>query len=126
MESLSPSVIVEFIHYNNWANQRILEVCRGLDEDQLAFNAPGTFGTIRATLVHIIRAEAGYVSLLTGSRPKPSFEWDANPGLSEMTEYSKKVGDALVQAALTVRPTDVIHQHRQDETINYKAIVLMI
>jgi uncharacterized damage-inducible protein DinB len=79
MEALPATMISEFIRYNNWVNQRVLESCQKLSEEQLATVMPGAYGTIRDTLEHIIRAEAGYARLLTGERPQPSFIWKNRP-----------------------------------------------
>ncbi len=73
MEPSSESTFLEFILYNNWANQQVLLACQKLSEEQLAAVIPGAYGTIRDTLEHIIRSEGYYLSLLTGSRPQPLF-----------------------------------------------------
>lgn len=50
-----------------WANERLLERCRALTDEQLELTVPGTYGTIRATLAHIVAAEEGYLVRLLGS-----------------------------------------------------------
>jgi uncharacterized damage-inducible protein DinB len=50
-----------------WANEQLLERCRALTNEQLEFTAPGTFGTIRKTLAHIVASEEGYLVRLLGS-----------------------------------------------------------
>src|SRR2546430_17471089 len=92
------SVILEFIHYNNWANKQVLAACQALTMEQLDAGAPGAFGTVRDTLAHIIRAEASYTGRLTGTRPQPSFSWEDKPSLAEMALFASQVGDALVDA----------------------------
>ena len=72
-----------------------LQTCQNLSEDQLAKMIPGAYGMIGDTLEHIIRAEAYYVRLLTGSSPQPLFNWEARPGLAEMAAYAAQVGKAL-------------------------------
>jgi uncharacterized damage-inducible protein DinB len=76
-----------------------------LSEDQLAAMIPGAYGTIRDTLGHIIRAEAHYLRLLTGSCPQPLFKWEDRPSLAEMTAYAAQVGEALVDMAQRTLPT---------------------
>jgi uncharacterized damage-inducible protein DinB len=75
MDALPETTMAEFIRYNNWANQQVLEACQKLTEDQLAATMPGAYGSIRDTLEHIIEGEAFYVGLLTGNRPQPPFRW---------------------------------------------------
>jgi uncharacterized damage-inducible protein DinB len=35
MDTNSESTLMEFILYNNWANQKVLGACQNLSEDQL-------------------------------------------------------------------------------------------
>lgn len=50
-----------------WANQNLLERCRVLTDEQLGLTVPGTYGTIRNTLAHIVASEEGYLVRLLGS-----------------------------------------------------------
>ena len=126
MDALSESTLMEFILYNNWANQQVLEACQNLNEDQLAVAMPGAYGTIRATLEHIIEGEAYYVALLTGHRPQPPFQWEAKPGLAEMRVYATQVGNALVDAINHVRPTDRVDEEEQGNKFHYQARAVFI
>lgn len=126
MDALSESTLMEFILYNNWANQQVLETCQKLNEDQLAATMPGAYGTIRATLEHIIEGEAYYVALLTGHRPQPPFQWEARPGLAEMRDYATQVGKALIEAINHVRPTDQVDEEEQGNKFHYQALAVFI
>jgi uncharacterized damage-inducible protein DinB len=83
----------------------VLQACQNLSEDQLEAMIPSAYGTIRDTLGHIIRAEAHYLRLLTGSCPQPLFKWEDRPSLAEMTAYAAQVGEALVDMAQRTLPT---------------------
>lgn len=120
------TTLAEFIRYNNWANQQVLGACEQLDEDQLAATMPGAFGTIRDTLRHIIEGEAFYVSLLSGDRPRPPFEWEEPPGFTEIREYAAQVGNALVESMNRVRPADLVHEEYQGDTLRYQALAVFI
>lgn len=50
-----------------WANEMLLERCRALAPEQLELTVPGTYGSIRSTLAHIVAAEEGYLVRLLGS-----------------------------------------------------------
>jgi uncharacterized damage-inducible protein DinB len=126
MDTLPETALAEFVRYNNWANQQLLEACQNLSEDQLAATVPGSYGTIRATLAHIITGEEFYVELLTGQRPQPPFRWDATPGLDEMKGYAAQVGDALVDAINHVGPRDRICENDQGKKFWYKALAVFI
>ncbi|TMB96775.1 MAG: DUF664 domain-containing protein [Chloroflexi bacterium] len=60
-----------FLHrqmlHDTWATGKLIERCRKLAPDQLELTTPGTYGTIRATLQHIVSADEGYLVRLTGT-----------------------------------------------------------
>jgi uncharacterized damage-inducible protein DinB len=51
------SLLVALYEHNTWASLRLLDFCAGLSAAQLGASAPGTFGRVRDTLVHIVRAK---------------------------------------------------------------------
>lgn len=126
METLPETALAELIRYNNWANQQVLAACAQLDEVQLAAAMPGAYGTIRETLAHMIRSEAFYVSILTGQRPLPSFQWDTKPTLAEMKAYAVQVGEALVDAIHRIGPTDLVYEEEEGQKFHYQAVVIFI
>lgn len=63
---MAENVLAKLFEHNNWANQKILEACTALTDEQL--DAPpqsATEGSIRSTLQHIVSAQYGYLRLLT-------------------------------------------------------------
>ena len=126
MNALPESTFMEFILYNNWANEQVLLACQNLSEEQLAAPIPGAYGTIRDTLGHIIRGEAYYLLLLTGSSPQPHFKWEAQPGLAEMTAYAAQVGMALVDMAQRILPTDQVIEEDEGKVYHYQALAVFI
>jgi uncharacterized damage-inducible protein DinB len=59
-------MLAKLFEHNNWANQKILEACASLTDEQL--DAPpqsATEGTIRSTLLHLVSAQYSYLRLLT-------------------------------------------------------------
>ncbi|HUU61154.1 MAG TPA: DinB family protein [Acidimicrobiia bacterium] len=76
-----------FYRQNEWATLRILEVCRGLDDEHLGATAVGTYGSIRDTLRHLVASEAGYACRLgddTIRRLAPDEPWPGFDALAEM------------------------------------------
>lgn len=126
MDHMGESTLNEFILYNNWANQAVLLACQKLSEEQLATIIPGAYGTIRDTLEHIIRAEVGYMRLLTGNRLQPHFKWEAKPSVAEMTAYSIQVGNALVETIQHTPPTNRIDQEIDGKQLHYQALAVFI
>jgi uncharacterized damage-inducible protein DinB len=48
------ALLVMFCGHNMRANLRLLDFCAGRSDEQLDTSAPGTFGHVRDTLVHIV------------------------------------------------------------------------
>lgn len=126
MENQSESFLTELIRYNNWANARILAACEQLTPEQLAAAAPGTYGSIRDTLQHIIRAEADYTKRLTGSSPEPSFRWKDLPSISTVSVYAHQVAGALLDAIQRTPPEHIVHEEEDGNTMDYQARLLFI
>lgn len=126
MDTSSESTFLEFILYNNWANQQVLQACQKLSEEQLAAVIPGAYGTIRDTLEHLIRSEGYYLTLLTGSRPQPLFKWGTRPDFSEMAAYAAQIGNALVEMAQRTPPTDQVVEEDQGQLFHYQALAVFI
>ncbi|MEW6084856.1 MAG: DinB family protein [Chloroflexota bacterium] len=63
---MTENILARVFEHNNWANQKIVEACAALTDDQL--DAPprsATEGSIRNTLLHLVSAQFGYLRLLT-------------------------------------------------------------
>jgi uncharacterized damage-inducible protein DinB len=61
-------VIREAFRHGAWATRTLIAAARGLSAEQLARPARG-FGSILATLNHVVVSDAGYAAILTGVRP---------------------------------------------------------
>ena len=59
----TPSMLRQLRH-DVWATGKLIAYCRGLTDAQLALTAPGTFGTVRRTLQHIVGADEDYLKKL--------------------------------------------------------------
>jgi uncharacterized damage-inducible protein DinB len=92
-------LIDKMFEYNLWANTRLIEVCSDLDVEQLETEIAGVFGRIHPTLVHIIRAEGGYLNRVTGSRPwAEDLDWDNMP-MSDLLAKAQLSGNQLIAIA---------------------------
>ena len=61
--------LVELFRHKTWATLLLIEACQGLDEETLDATTPGTYGTIRDTLHHLVGADESYLATVTGVRP---------------------------------------------------------
>jgi uncharacterized damage-inducible protein DinB len=58
--------------YNGWANDRLYAAAAGLPEDRLTADAGAYFGSLFATLTHILTADRIWMHRLTGTGPNPA------------------------------------------------------
>src|SRR6266516_9759 len=63
-------------------------LCRGLDEQTLNATVPGTYGTIIATLRHIIYCERDFLDRLLGREPSDPWQLGETTGLGVLTEHA--------------------------------------
>jgi len=103
------TALSEIFRHNRWANERILEACRDLTDEQRATSVDGTYGELGYTLIHIVRAESWYLKLLTGWEPPVRWEipgpW---PGIDVLLERARFTGDRLSEIASQLDPGAVL------------------
>lgn len=121
MDTQPEPTLVEFIRYNNWANQQVLAACQQLSESQLTAPIPGAYGSIRDTFKHLLRAEADYINRITGTRPQPSFKWEDGPSLAEMAAFAAQVGEVFMDTIQRIPPTQIVHEEEDGLTMDYQA-----
>src|SRR5579884_2719803 len=97
-------IVGAIFRHNQWANDQIFAACEGLSDAQLDATVPGTYGTIRDTLDHMVRAEEGYVSRLAGEGPPASVD-AASSDLAAMRERMRRSGETMV-ALVEEHPDD--------------------
>ena len=102
----------EALGYNRWATLQLLDACSPLTDEQLQLTSPGTYGTIAATLQHMLSAEQRYVKRLGGTEQRLT-EKAAFPGVVELKEHAARSGDELVEVAsrLSDRDTTMVKYH---------------
>ena len=126
MENQPEPTLVELIRYNNWANAQVFAACLKLKPEQLNATNPGSYGTIRATMEHIIRGEAGYIGRLTGKRPQPPFAWKTGAPLADVVAFASQVADALLDTIQTIPPEHIVHEEEDGNIFEYQARLLFI
>jgi len=88
---------MEAFRHNAWATGRLLEFCGRLTPEQLQVTPAGTYGTILATLNHIISSDAGYLPKPKITRP----DWAG--GDDEISDFSALMARVDETAALWER-----------------------
>lgn len=111
----SDTLTVLFSH-NLWANSKLIDLCVGLNDEQLDATTIGGYGSIRATLQHIVTAERSYLSRISTGMPFRRPE-DAPPlTLAEIKEWAQASGQSLIEWAPKVQASDIVELN-WDETI---------
>lgn len=101
--------LTELFRHNLWANLRLLNVCAGLNDEQLDATAPGTYGRVRHTLLHILACEEIYVNLLTGHEPVHTLSAGGDfPSFDELRERAHRSGEELINIAARIEPAQVL------------------
>ena len=83
-------VLLELYRNKTWATLRLIEHCQGLGNEHLDATIPGTFGTIRGTLHHLVRAEEGYFYTVTGERLSEMLG-DVEDGPAQLGQLAERI-----------------------------------
>jgi uncharacterized damage-inducible protein DinB len=119
------NLILALFRHHLWSNLRLFDACLPLTGEQLNHADPGTYGSIRATLTHLLRSEEYYLFLLTGEK-QPTPESDAQTPLAELKERVRQSSTRLMQTALNVQPDKLVQvgQGAEIELIPNKVFLL--
>jgi uncharacterized damage-inducible protein DinB len=118
------AVLPDAFQYNRWANLHLLDVCSTLDDGQLQLTTPGTYGTIAATLQHMLAAEQRYAKRLVGTEPRLS-ENDDFPGVAALKEHARRSGQDLIDGAAKADRDGTYEGKREGQPIRIKNWVVI-
>lgn len=108
------TALVTMFRHNLWANMALFDACAALDEAQLAATAVGTYGTIYDTLHHLVRAEQGYLYMLTGDSPVARMRRENMPDMATLRENARLFGEGLMAVAAGVTPARMAYSVEDD------------
>lgn len=116
---------LEALRFNKWANLQLLDVCGSLKPSVLRLTAPGTYGSVAETWLHLIGAERRYVWRLGGERGRFS-QPRRFPGIEKLRAQAAASGDALIESARRARRRESVIGSRRRGTFKVdKSIVLV-
>jgi uncharacterized damage-inducible protein DinB len=96
---------IEAFRYHKWANQHLLAECAKLSHEHLEWTAPGTYGTVASTWLHLIGAEQRYIKRLGGNEPRIN-ERHEFPGIAILAGEATTSADELIALAGRIGPDD--------------------
>jgi uncharacterized damage-inducible protein DinB len=122
-------ILVELFRHNLWANAAMVDACGSVSSDQLATEVSGTYGRLDHTLIHLARAQGGYVKTLAGWQPGPEhrLEYDEPfPGTKHIGAHLRLTGEQLIEVAGSSDLERVLEGSWGDEPYRYPAWVLLL
>jgi uncharacterized damage-inducible protein DinB len=84
------NALLELFRHKTWATIGLIELCQSLAPETLETTIPGTYGTVHATIQHLVDADAGYFRTVTGERPYGPFS-EPIP-LAELADHFRRLG----------------------------------
>jgi uncharacterized damage-inducible protein DinB len=97
-------ILANLFGMNQWANLALIDACAALDTALLDADAPGTRGTIRETLWHLIETEHHFLAALAGEEQAAQKVFAEAPAgdLSTLRLYAHDSGEGLTAWAEVV------------------------
>ena len=91
----TPAMLRQLRH-DVWATEQVIALCRGLEPAQLELTIPGTYGSVRRTLAHIVSSDEGYLVRMLGALlHDPPFRWEDDVTLEAVASHVPHVKDAV-------------------------------
>jgi uncharacterized damage-inducible protein DinB len=84
--------LLELYRHKTWATLKLIEFCQGLDAPALDATVPGTYGSIRETLRHLVRAEEGYYNRVAGRPMSDRVAAEGPVNLSDLRARIERLG----------------------------------
>ena len=103
-----------------WATLALLDRCLELTPEQLDLGAPGSFGTIRETLRHLVRADGRYLRRVLG-RPL-EVDQEPEPSLSMLRSEMEEQGRQWEEVLGRLGELDCTLPPQPDEDPPYPAV----
>jgi uncharacterized damage-inducible protein DinB len=121
------TILVELFRHNLWANLRLLDLCGGLTDEQLALSAPGTYGKVSDTLLHLCGAEERYLMRFDAVSPDSALQrGQPFPGVADLRRHAQRSGEAFVRIAENDPSGQILRGTWQEQPYAIDAAVFLI
>lgn len=118
---------VELLKHNTMMNDRLLDVCRRLTNEQLESTVEGTYGAIGATLVHMAGGQQSYAARFLGRERPPRLAESPFPGFDALSAAFDE-GNVLLEQAAAEADTDgyvTIHDDPDTKWRMHRSLLLL-
>ena len=85
-------ILLDAFSHSAWAKKRLIAACASLSADEVERPVPGSVGSIRTTLNHLMIADARYIARLDGG-PPPWLDEEAANDLRELQKLSEETAE---------------------------------
>jgi uncharacterized damage-inducible protein DinB len=85
-------ILLDAFRHSAWAKKRLIAACASLSSDEVERPVPGSVGSIRTTLNHLVIADARYIASLDGG-PPPWLDEEAANDLRELQKLSEETAE---------------------------------
>ena len=120
------TILAEIFKHHLWANLGLIDACVALDAGQLATAAPGTYGTIGKTLVHLAVSDSGYVAAATGRSVGTLLPQEPFPGFETLRQTLRESGEQLILLAESEHNDRIVTGMRYGEAFSLAISVFML
>lgn len=125
-EQSGTSVLTTLFAHNTWANLKLLDFCNGLIDEQLDSAAIGGFGSIRATLAHLIGAEISYVKRVNGKVPEKPLVRGQFPEFEVLKAAVRWTGEEMLALARSAQTDTLVREEVPPHIAEYPLATLMV
>jgi uncharacterized damage-inducible protein DinB len=123
---MSGSLLDDAFAHHVWATLRLIDTCLALSPEQLDSPVPGTYGSILATMRHLVGGDTYYLSHLTGDPAREiESEHMSLPELRAAMEADERTWTELLPNDLDLDPDAVVKDvdeagYERDATIGIR------
>jgi uncharacterized damage-inducible protein DinB len=92
------ALLARFVAFSGWATGEVLEHCLGLGGRALEATAPGTYGSVRETLAHLVGSDGSFVGWVSGVPTVPLEGAPSPDALRSAARRSREAWSAYLES----------------------------
>jgi len=90
------SLLINYLQYNHWANEKMCKYLEGVDEPAIASNEREKFETIKSIILHIANTEQTWLGRLSGKNIPNMYNLDTSKSFSDICKSIRKNSDEFI------------------------------
>ena len=115
-----------FFRHNLWANLNLFNTCLALTNTELNHTDRGTYGSIEATLTHLVRSEERYLFFLNGLKIEDENRLDTKITTTELRQRILQSGQALIQVVESIQPNAQVQVGEGEKAELIPAMIVLL